>query len=62
MELLSTIPEEYQKEMQQFLWMNFCNDNPYEPLSKNEILLELAQLLVCYEPGEREDFDKQLMK
>lgn len=43
LELLSTIPEEHQKEIQQFLLMNFCNKNPYKPLSRNGILSELAQ-------------------
>ena len=58
MELLSTIPEEHQKEIQQFLLMNFCSENPYKPLSRNEILSELAQSRACYERGEGEDFDK----
>ena len=48
LELLSTIPEEHQKEIQQFLLMNFCNENPYK----------LAQSRACYERGEGEDFDK----
>ena len=58
MELLSTIPEEHQKEIQQFLLMYFCSENPYKPLSRNEILSELAQSQECYERGEGEDFDK----
>lgn len=29
LELLSTIPEEHQKEIQQFLLMIFCDENPY---------------------------------
>lgn len=58
MELLSTIPEKHQKEIQQFLLMNFCSENPYKPLRKNEILSELAQSRKCYESGEEEDFDK----
>ncbi|MDE5779542.1 MAG: hypothetical protein K2I10_13740 [Lachnospiraceae bacterium] len=58
MELLSTIPEEHQKEIQQFLLMNFCSENPYKPLGRNEILSELAQSQACYERGEGEDFDK----
>lgn len=60
LELLSTIPEEHQKEIQQFLLMNFCNENPYKPLSRNEILSELAQSRACYERGEGEDFDKAI--
>lgn len=58
LELLSTIPEEHQKEIQQFLLMNFCNKNPYKPLSRNGILSELAQSRAWYERGEGEDFDK----
>ncbi len=58
LELLSTIPEEHQKEIQQFLLLNFCDENPYKPLSRNEFLSELAQSRVCYECGEGEDFDK----
>lgn len=41
LELLSTIPEEYQEEIQHFLITNFCSENPYKPLSKNGIKLGL---------------------
>ena len=58
LELLSTIPEKYQKEIQQFLVVNFCGENPYKPLSRNEILSELAQSRASYERGEGEDFDQ----
>ena len=58
MALLSTIPEECQKEIQNYLMMNFCVDNPYKPLSKNEILSELAESRMCYHNNEGEDFDK----
>ena len=58
--LLSTIPEECQKEIQSYLLMNFCGSNPYKPLSKNEILSELAESRMCYNNGEGEDFDKAL--
>ena len=58
LELLSTIPEKYQKEIQQFLVVNFCGENPYKPLSRNEILSELAQSRASCERGEGEDFDQ----
>lgn len=58
--LLSTIPEECQKEIQSYLLMNFCGNNPYKPLSKNEILSELAESRMCYMNGEGEDFDKAI--
>jgi hypothetical protein len=60
MKLLSTIPEEHQKEIQKYLLINFCDDNPYKPLSKNEILDELAESRKCYQNGEGEDFDKAI--
>ncbi|MEZ3433044.1 MAG: hypothetical protein K1W34_00115 [Lachnospiraceae bacterium] len=60
MELLSTIPEEHQKEIQRYLLVNFCQDNPYKPLSRNEIIAELAESRACYNNGEGEDFDKAL--
>ncbi len=58
--LLSTIPEERQKEIQRYLMMNFCGDNPYKPLSTGEILSELAESRMCYGNGAGEDFDKAL--
>ncbi len=36
--LLLTIPEERQQEIQSYLLTNFCADNPYKPLSGDEIL------------------------
>ena len=38
--------------------MSLCSENPYKPLSRNEILSELAQSRECCERGEGEDFDK----
>lgn len=60
LELLSTIPEERQKEIQRYLLVNFCGNNPYKPLSGDEILTELAESRACYGRGEGEDFDKAL--
>ena len=36
--------------------MNFCGNNPYKPLSGNEMRAELAESRVCYNNGEGEDF------
>lgn len=58
--LLSINPEERQNEIQSYLMMNFCGNNPYKPLSKNEILSELAESRMCFNNGEGEDFDKAL--
>lgn len=58
--LIATIPEENQKEIQRYLLMNFCGNNPYKPLNKNEILSELAESRECYARGEGEDFDEAL--
>ncbi len=46
------------EEIQQFLLTDLCGENPYKPLSRNEILSELEQSQACYERGEGEDFDK----
>ncbi|MCI8725823.1 MAG: hypothetical protein HFG66_06755 [Hungatella sp.] len=58
LELLSKIPEKHQKEIQRYLLMNFCSDNPYKPLKGNDILSELAESREYYAQGEGEDFDK----
>ena len=58
--LIATIPEEKQEEIQSYLLMNFCENNPYSPLNENEILAELAKSRICYDNGEGEDFDKVL--
>ena len=60
LELLSTIPEERQKEIQSYLLINFCGNNPYKPLNGDEILSELAESRASYDRGEGEDFDKAL--
>lgn len=58
LELLSTIPEERQEEIQKYLLVNFCGNNPYKPLSQSDIMEELAESRMCYHNGEGEDFDK----
>ena len=58
--LLLTIPEERQEEIWSYLLANFCGNNPYKPLSSNEILAELAESRACYQDGGGEDFDKVL--
>ena len=56
--LLSTIPEECQKEIQNYLLTNFCGRNPYKPLSGNEILTELSESRMFYDSGEGEELGK----
>ena len=58
--LLLTIPEECQEEIQSYLLTNFCTDNPYKPLSRSEILTELAESRACCRASEGEDLDKVL--
>ena len=58
--LLLTIPEESQEEIQSYLLTNFCENNPFKPLSSNEILAELAESRACYQAGAGEDLDKVL--
>ncbi len=57
--LLSTIPEEFQGAIHTYL-VNLCADNPFKPMSANEILEELAESRACYERGEFQDFDEVL--
>ena len=45
MALLSTIPEENQKEIQKYLLVNFCENNPYRPLGRGEILEDLDAVI-----------------
>lgn len=52
LELLSTIPEDCQKEIQRYLLLNYCENNPYKPLSGDEILSELTESRACYNRGE----------
>ena len=56
--LLSTIPEECQKEIQNYLLTSFCGSNPYKPLSENEILSELSESRMLYDSGEGEELGK----
>lgn len=58
--LLSTIPEDVQKQIFVYLTQNFCNNNPYKPKSAEEIYSELEESRACYEHGEYDDFDDAL--
>ena len=58
--LLSTIPENAQRQIFVYLTENFCNKNPFKPLSAKEIYAELAEARDCCERGEYEDFDEAL--
>lgn len=58
--LLSTLPETDQKKIFIYLSENYCEDNPFKPMSQKEILAELAEARACYERGEYQDFDEAL--
>ncbi len=60
MELLSKIPDAYQDEIHEYLLQNFGEDSPFKPMSKKEILAELAESHACYERGEYQNFDDAL--
>ena len=60
MELLSKIPDAYQEEIHEYLLQNFGEDSPFKPMSKQEILAELAESRACYERGEYQNFDEVL--
>ena len=60
MVLLSTIPENHQIEIQNYLLMKLCRDNIYKTLSGEDILAELAESRSCYNNGEGEDFNRAL--
>lgn len=47
-------------DMSKKLTENFCTENPFTPLTTEEILAELAESRACYECGEYEDFDDAL--
>ena len=59
-ELISLLPEEDQKKVFQFLQGIFSDDNPFKPLSRKEILDDLAESRQCYECGKYQDFDDAL--
>ena len=58
--LLSTIPDNAQKQIFLYLTETFCKENPYKPLSANEIFAELEESRCCYENGNCEDMDVAL--
>lgn len=58
--LLSTIPEDAQRQIFVYLTENFCMESPLKPLSAEEICAELAESRACYERGECQDFDDAL--
>lgn len=41
-------------------WSKLCKDNPYAPLSEEELLVELTESGVCHDRGEGEEFDQVL--
>ncbi|MCR4717218.1 MAG: hypothetical protein K5656_08555 [Lachnospiraceae bacterium] len=58
--LLSVIPESYQQQIYIYLSKKYCDNNPFAPMSANDIYAELAESRACYERGEYEDFDDAL--
>lgn len=58
--LLSVIPESKQKQIYMYLSNNFCEENPFKPLSSEEIYAELEESRECYKRGEGENFDDAL--
>lgn len=52
------ILRKHRREAQKHLAVNSCAENPYKPLSKKEILKELAKSRECCMKGE--DFDQAL--
>lgn len=60
LDLIRKIPEERQQEIHNFLILNLPNDNPFEPMSKQQILNELAESRRQAEDGDYRDFDEAL--
>ena len=60
LDLIRKIPEEKQQEIHNFLILNLPNDNPFEPMSKQQILNELAESRQQAEDGNYRDFDEAL--
>ena len=50
------------KSSMNILLTNFCSENPYKPLSRDEILSEIAQSRASYEQAREKILIKQLMK
>ena len=42
--LIATIPEERQEEIQKYLLLNFCGNNPYKPMSADVDFQRIARL------------------
>ena len=60
MALLSTIPDTCQEQIHEYLLQNFCEDNPFKPMSAQEIFADLAKSHACYERGEYRNFNEAL--
>lgn len=56
MAMLATFPEEKQQEIYRYLVMQCSNDNPFKPVSREEVYAELEESRACYERGEYKDF------
>ena len=58
--LLSTIPEEFQSQIYNYLTKNFCKTGPFAPRSADEIYSDLAAAREYTARGMYEDFDDAL--
>ena len=58
--LLSVIPESEQQKIFIYLSDNYFKNNPFKPLSSEEIYNELAEAREYYKNGFTEDFDEAL--
>lgn len=58
--LLRTIPEEHQTNINEYLVLNYCTQNPFAPLSREQICAELEESRRSAERGEGQDFDEAL--
>ena len=56
MAMLATFPEEKQQEIYTYLVMQCNNNNPFKPVSREEVYAELEESRACFERGEYMDF------
>lgn len=59
-ELISVLPDKDQEKIYHFLQGIFSDDNPFKPMSREEILADLSESRACYDRGEYQDFDEAL--
>ena len=59
-ELISILPETEQERIFRFLQGIFSEENPYKPMSRKDILADLAESRECYAREEYQDFDEAI--